>query len=128
MKTHATLGGQILAKASQLVEGPTYLSMAAEIATCHHEKYDGSGYPLGMRRDEIPLSARITAVADVFDALVSRRPYKEPWSRENALKNLLEQAGSHFDPHVVQAMCEVITAGAKKTGIVNGYLCPSIGQ
>ncbi len=111
MRTHAGLGGLIMAKAATLVEGRTYLSMAAEIAAAHHEKFDGSGYPLGLRREEIPLSARITAVADVFDALVSRRPYKEPWPVEKALANMRDQAGTHFDPVVVNALVAVVASG-----------------
>ncbi|MFZ2542439.1 MAG: HD domain-containing phosphohydrolase [Gallionella sp.] len=98
MKTHPLIGFQILQ------ESPSkYLSMGAQIALSHHEKYDGSGYPYGAQKDEIPLEARIVAVADVFDALTSRRPYKIGWSNEAGLAYLTTNSGKHFDPDCVDA-------------------------
>jgi len=98
MKTHASLGHQILAgNASET------LQMGAEIALSHHEKFDGSGYPQGLRGTDIPLSARIVAVADVFDALTSERPYKRAWEVEHAVEFLKEGSGKHFDPQCVDA-------------------------
>ena len=72
--------------------------MGAIIALNHHEKFDGTGYPNGLKGTQIPLVARIVAVADVFDALMSDRPYKKPWSMEMAIDYLKQQSGSHFDP------------------------------
>jgi response regulator RpfG family c-di-GMP phosphodiesterase len=83
--------------------GRSIFGVGIEIAECHHEKFDGSGYPAGLAGDAIPLSARIVAVADVFDALTSKRPYKEAWPVDKALAMLDESAGRHFDPAVVAA-------------------------
>jgi two-component system response regulator RpfG len=98
MKTHPLIGFQILQNSPS-----KYLSMGAEIALSHHERYDGSGYPHGAQKDEIPLEARIVAVADVFDALTSRRPYKISWSNEAGLAYLTTNRGKHFDPDCVDA-------------------------
>jgi putative two-component system response regulator len=98
MKLHAVIGYEILeANSSPLMK------VAAEIAHTHHEKFDGSGYPRGLRGEDIPLFGRIVAVADVFDALTSERPYKKAWSVEDACKLLKEGSGSHFDPACVAA-------------------------
>jgi putative nucleotidyltransferase with HDIG domain len=78
-----------------------FLKDAAEIVHAHHERYDGNGYPRGMKGDEIPLGARLFMVADVFDALTSQRPYKSPLSYEDAAKEILNQKGTQFDPSVV---------------------------
>jgi putative two-component system response regulator len=77
--------------------------MGAEIALSHHEKFNGSGYPQGLSGNDIPLSARIVAVADVFDALTSERPYKHAWEIERAVAFLKEGSGLHFDPQCVEA-------------------------
>ncbi|MGC2166042.1 MAG: HD domain-containing phosphohydrolase [Gallionella sp.] len=98
MKTHPLIGFQILQNSPS-----KYLSMGAEIALSHHEKFDGSGYPHGAQGDEIPLVARIVAVADVFDALTSRRPYKSKWSNEAGLAYLTSNSGKHFDPACIDA-------------------------
>jgi two-component system response regulator RpfG len=84
-----------------------YVRMGALIALGHHEKYDGSGYPNGLVGDHIPLCARIVAVADVYDALTSVRPYKPAWTTENALEYVASQAGKHFDPRLVEAFLGV---------------------
>ncbi len=97
MKTHTEIGHRIL-RAS---DTPLF-RMAAEIALYHHEKWDGSGYPYGLRGKEIPQSARIVAIADVFDALTMRRPYKQAWSIEAAFEQLRKDAGAHFDPFLVE--------------------------
>lgn len=83
------------------------LLLAERIALTHHEKWDGSGYPQALRGEEIPVEGRITAVCDVFDALTSKRVYKEAWSKEEAFAEILWQSGMHFDPAVVQAFSEV---------------------
>ncbi|HRQ22673.1 MAG TPA: HD domain-containing phosphohydrolase, partial [Anaerolineales bacterium] len=84
------------------------LRPALDIPYCHHEKWDGSGYPRGLKGEEIPLSARIFAVADVWDALTSHRPYRPAWNKDEALDYIRNQAGKHFDPKVVEAFFDVI--------------------
>jgi putative two-component system response regulator len=86
-----------------------YLHPALEIPYCHHEKWDGTGYPRGLKGDQIPLAARLFAVVDVWDALTSDRPYRQAWERERALEYIQEQSGKHFDPQVVKAFFETIT-------------------
>ncbi len=103
MKRHVEFGVDIIG------DNPNpLLQMAREVAMTHHEKWDGSGYPKGMKEDEIPLSGRIVAIADVFDALTSERPYKEAWTEEDALSYLKEQAGLHFDPDLIPLFIECL--------------------
>ncbi len=99
MKTHALAGHNILAGSASKI-----LQLAALIALNHHERWDGSGYPGGLQGTDIPLAARICAVGDVFDALISKRPYKEAWTPAAAFKAIEKSAGSHFDPMVVEAL------------------------
>jgi two-component system response regulator RpfG len=107
-----------------------YLRMGALIALGHHEKFDGSGYPYGLVGDHIPLPARIVAVADVYDALTSRRPYKAAWLSEEALKYLQTHKGAHFDPMLVDAFLRVreealaIQEELKDTGPVQHVVDP----
>jgi response regulator RpfG family c-di-GMP phosphodiesterase len=108
MKQHAAAGAQILERSAALVEGASYLSMGAEIAAGHHERYDGTGYPKGLAGKDIPLSARIVAVVDVFDALLHKRPYKEAWPLEDAVGYVREQIGKHFDPDVATTFLELV--------------------
>jgi putative two-component system response regulator len=105
MKRHATNGYEILSRSKS-----TLLKVAAEIANTHHEKYDGSGYPQGLKGEQIPLFGRIVAVADVFDALTSVRPYKRAWDIESANKFLRDHCGTHFDPACVEAFLADWTA------------------
>ena len=108
MKTHAQRGYDMLKRAGEhMGEQGEFLTLAMEIAGCHHEKWDGSGYPIGLAGDAIPLPARVMAVADVFDALLARRPYKEPMSTAQAISIILEGRGTHFDPDVVDAFMEL---------------------
>ena len=95
MEKHAKIGASYFSGSLSELDDP-----AAEVALCHHEKWDGSGYPQKLRREEIPLFARIVAVADVYDALGSRRAYKEPWPRERIEKLFAEETGKHFDPEL----------------------------
>jgi response regulator RpfG family c-di-GMP phosphodiesterase len=97
IKHHAAYGEEILRM-------NRWLGLARECAATHHERWDGTGYPNGLKGEEIPLIGRITAVADVFDALLSRRPYKEAWPRERAIEEIRQGRGSHFDPEVVDAL------------------------
>jgi putative two-component system response regulator len=103
MKTHALLGAQTLEAALREHPGAGFLQMARDIAASHHEKWDGSGYPHGLRGEQIPLCGRIVAVADVYDALTSKRVYKAAMSHEIARKIIVEGRGRHFDPDLVEA-------------------------
>lgn len=102
MKQHTTKGAELLAGSHHEV-----LVVAECIALTHHEKWDGSGYPAGLKREEIPLEGRIVAICDVFDALTSTRPYKSAWTDEEALAEIQRQSGIHFDPVIVQAFSEI---------------------
>lgn len=107
MKTHAASGEVIIDQVIDTMrEESNYLNEAKKLAAYHHEKWNGTGYPKGLRGDEIPLSARVMAVADVFDALVSRRSYKGPYSVEKSLEIIKEGSGNHFDPLVVKAFLD----------------------
>ena len=107
MKKHTTDGGNIIRNIFADVEDKRYQEAAYNIATYHHEKWNGTGYPEGKKGDEIPLSARIVAVSDVYDALISKRVYKPAYSEEVALKIIEEDAGSHFDPDVANAFIKI---------------------
>ncbi len=108
MKTHTTLGRDAIAKAEeQLGLEVDFLRLAKEIAYSHQEKWDGSGYPQGLAGDQIPLSARLMALADVYDALICRRVYKDPMPHEQAVDIIVNGRGSHFDPDVVDAFLQV---------------------
>ncbi len=97
--------------AQQLLERTPFLNKALDIPYCHHEKWDGTGYPRGLKGREIPLAARIFAVVDVWDAIQSERPYKEGWTRTHAIAHLKEQAGQHFDPDIVDVFLRMVKEG-----------------
>ncbi|MHB8572831.1 MAG: HD domain-containing phosphohydrolase [Candidatus Dormibacteria bacterium] len=99
MERHTTIGHQILAGSVSPL-----LQLAADIALNHHERWDGAGYPEGLSGEAIPLAARIVAVADVYDALLHERPYKEPWSAAHTLDEMISLSGRAFDPHIVDAL------------------------
>ena len=103
MKTHAQLGADALAVAERELGGNSFLSYARQIALTHHEKWDGSGYPQGLAGPDIPIAGRLMAVADVYDALISKRVYKPAFPHEKAMDIIREGAGKHFDPAVVEA-------------------------
>lgn len=103
MEKHAALGGECLVAIQEKLGEDDFLHLAKEIAYAHHEKWDGSGYPFGIQGSKIPLSARLVALADVYDALTSKRPYKDPMSHEKARRIILEGRGTHFDPQIVDA-------------------------
>lgn len=113
MKSHTTVGRDIIESASEAVPESSYLDEAKNLAAYHHEKWDGSGYPHNIAGEEIPLSARIMAVADVFDALVSKRSYKEGFPVERAFAIIEEGMGTHFDPIVAQAFLNVKEEAAR---------------
>lgn len=104
MRGHAKIGADALAIAEKSLGENSFLRIAREIARTHHEKWDGRGYPAGLRGDEIPVSGRLMAVADVYDALISKRVYKPAFSHDKAMAIIREGRGSHFDPDVVDAM------------------------
>jgi len=106
MERHPVIGGQVLRRSEEQMNtlGHSIFQVGIEIAEGHHEKFDGSGYPAGLAGEAIPLAARIIAVADVLDALTSKRPYKEAWSMDRALQTIDADAGKHFDPTVVAAL------------------------
>jgi HD-GYP domain-containing protein (c-di-GMP phosphodiesterase class II) len=104
MKRHTSYGAEVLKAAEQNIskKGKSLFGTGIEIVEGHHEKWDGSGYPYGKKGYDIPLSARIVAVADVFDALTSKRPYKQAFSFEESLHIIEEGSGKHFDPEIVE--------------------------
>ncbi len=106
MKGHTTAGSKVIASAMSLVSDSGYLKEAKNLANYHHERWDGKGYPSGLSGEDIPLSARVMAVADVFDALVSRRSYKEPFTFEKAMSIIEEGAGTQFDPEIAKLFVE----------------------
>ena len=105
MKTHAQIGADILSG-----DDSPLLNMASVIALTHHEKWDGSGYPNGLKAENIPLVGRITALADVFDALTSVRPYKKAWSVEDSVALIKEESGKHFDPVLVEHFLNILNS------------------
>lgn len=103
MQTHTTIGARILSG-----HHSSLLEMACEIALTHHEKWDGSGYPKGLKGNDIPLTGRIVALADVFDALTSERPYKHAWTARDAVTLIKEDSGKHFDPRLVEQFLSLL--------------------
>lgn len=107
MKQHARLGGIALQKMIDKTKGESFLYIAKDMAEYHHEKWDGTGYPSGLKGEEIPISARIMAVADVYDALTTQRPYKEAFSHETAVEIILKGKGTAFDPQLIEVFEEM---------------------
>ncbi len=103
MKTHTVIGASLFQDAQSEFD-----AMAAEVAMTHHERWDGTGYPQGLKGTEIPIWGRITAVADVYDALSCRRVYKEAWPEERVLEEIASQSGRHFDPEIVEIFLEAV--------------------
>jgi putative two-component system response regulator len=109
MKTHARLGAEAIEQAERDAERPVeFLNLAKQIARWHHERWDGTGYPNQLKGEAIPVSARLMSLADVFDALINRRVYKEPMPFEEAKRIILEGRGSQFDPDVVDAFLNLL--------------------
>ncbi|MBV8635296.1 MAG: DUF3369 domain-containing protein, partial [Burkholderiaceae bacterium] len=113
MQNHASIGETILQNAAGMVDGMSYLTYGAQIAGAHHEHYDGNGYPRGLKGKEIPLAGRIVAVVDVFDALLHKRPYKEPWPFDDMMRYIRYRCGTQFDPEVVDALCDIVAGGVE---------------
>ncbi len=116
MRTHTTIGGDTLRNVLDQYRGQTFLTMAMEIAYSHHERWAGGGYPLGLSGTDIPLAARIVTLADAYDAITSRRPYKEPFSHEEAVRRIKVDRGLHFDPVLVDVFldCQYEFIGVKE--------------
>ena len=120
IKQHTVLGAQILDDAiADLSTTSPFLYVGREIVLGHHERWDGSGYPQQQKGTEIPLSARVMAIADVYDALISKRPYKKAFTHEEAMEVILQSSGTHFDPHLME-LCAPIFDGF--AGIAAKYL------
>jgi putative two-component system response regulator len=117
MKTHTTVGAELLAQSEM-----PHMQMAEDIARFHHEWYDGSGYPNGIGGAGIPIAARITALADVFDALTHRRPYKEPWPVARALDEIAYLKGHQFDPELTDLFLALIRRLQREVGDLDEYL------
>ena len=94
--------------AYELIAPIAYLQQALNIPYCHHEKWDGTGYPRGLKGDQIPTAARLFAVVDVFDALTSDRPYRRRWTKQKAINYIIDQSGKHFDPQIVDMFLKLI--------------------
>jgi response regulator RpfG family c-di-GMP phosphodiesterase len=109
IKRHTIMGGNALKAIDSQIEGKSFLAMGKEIAYNHHEKWDGSGYPRGLKGDAIPLSARIIAVADVYDALTTKRFYKDAYSHDKAKSMISRLKGTHFEPEIVEAFIAIET-------------------
>jgi response regulator RpfG family c-di-GMP phosphodiesterase len=104
MKTHTQIGSNILISSkSKSVYQNRVFEIASDMAGCHHEKWDGTGYPAMLSGKSIPLAARIMSIVDTYDALVSVRPYKEAWTHEDALQEIIENTGKSFDPAIIEA-------------------------
>ena len=107
MKTHTILGGEIIKRIQKKTGEKEFLDYAYIFTVYHHEKWDGSGYPFGINGEKIPLPARLMALIDVYDALISERPYKKPFSHEEAVKIIIDGSGSHFDPILIELFVSV---------------------
>jgi len=107
MQTHSTLGGECIRQIEMRLGNSNFLATAREIAFHHHERWDGAGYPAGLMGEAIPLAARIVAIVDVYDALVSRRVYKDAFSHEKSIDIIRSDAGKHFDPELVKVFLSI---------------------
>ena len=107
MKSHTTVGAEALGAALQQFPDATFLRMARDVAATHHERFDGSGYPAGLAADDIPLCGRVVALADVYDALTSKRAYKTAFDHEVSKSIIVEESGSHFDPEIGEAFLAI---------------------
>ncbi|WP_297421543.1 HD domain-containing phosphohydrolase [Clostridium sp.] len=122
MKQHTTLGGMALQKLIDATDDESFLYVAKDMALCHHEKWDGTGYPSGLSKYSIPLCARIMAIADVYDALTSERPYKKPFTHEKAAEIIIDAAGTHFEPCIVDVFNSINSTFSKISQLYNQKL------
>jgi len=122
MKQHTILGGIALQKVIDASDGESFLYIARDMALCHHEKWDGTGYPSGLSKCSIPLCARIMAIADVYDALTSKRPYKQPFTHSKAVEIILDGRGTHFEPCIVDIFKSVSHKFSEVSNLYNPEL------
>lgn len=108
VKTHCETGADMLAKMEGSFDKEVY-TICRDVCLYHHEYWDGSGYPYGLKGEKIPLNARIVAIADVYDALVNERPYKQPYDHHTAFKIITEKVGTQFDPDIIEALQDITT-------------------
>ena len=107
MRHHTLLGARAIQRAIDQMGAPTFLDVVKEMTLYHHERWDGMGYPFGLQGEEIPLCARIMAVADVYDALISERPYKPPLSQEQVVAIMAGERGRQFDPAIMDVFLSI---------------------
>ena len=107
MKTHSEIGAKTLEEVNENYKGNAFIEMGILIARHHHEKWDGSGYPCGLKGNEIPLCARIMSIVDVYDALKSKRVYKEAFEQEKCIEIIKENSGTQFDPDIVECFLNI---------------------
>jgi putative two-component system response regulator len=107
MKSHAVIGGATFHKIRNEIHDNYFIKIAEEMAMYHHERWDGAGYPIGLKGEDIPLSARIMSIVDVYDALTSKRPYKEPFTHEKAMTIIAEGRGKLFDPELADEFIKI---------------------
>ena len=124
MRRHAAIGAETLDSALRTSGHGGFLKMAADIARYHHERWDGTGYPQGLRGEVIPLAARIVALADVFDALTTVRVYKTASTPQSARDQIVEQAGRHFDPAIVEAFDSAFPAFVRLHTVLTAVALP----
>lgn len=131
IKLHTLTGYEIMQNSKSRV-----LQLAADIALCHHERYDGRGYPRGIKGEAIPIAARICSIADVFDALTSERPYKPAWNEDHALEEMEKRSGQHFDPHLLAQFRSILPTirqikeryTERRTGSLEGHAPATIHE
>lgn len=121
MQKHTVYGGNAIRDAEKRSGSSSFLRFAREIAYSHQEKWDGSGYPEGLKGEQIPVSARLMAIADVYDALVNKRVYKPAYSHQDAVDYIIQQKGRHFDPDMVDAFIQIKSEFKKITRLCNTY-------
>jgi putative two-component system response regulator len=107
MQLHPLQGKQIIERSEEKIGSTLFIQIAKDIAYCHHEKWDGSGYPQGLAKEDIPLSARLMSLADVYDALTTERPYKKIFSHDNATEIIMQQRSKHFDPDIIDSFEQI---------------------
>jgi len=123
MKHHTTIGGETLGSVSRQYRNVDYLRIGAEIAMSHHERVNGKGYPMHLKGDTIPLSARIVALTDVYDAVTSKRVYKEAFTHDVARDIIVKERGEHFDPRIVDAFIECESEFVRISNEYNDATC-----
>jgi putative two-component system response regulator len=107
MKNHVAEGERIIEKIASMTGNAEFLGKAKLFSSCHHERWDGTGYPLGLKGTKIPLQGRIMAIVNAYDALLSRRPHKEPFTEEETVRIIMADVGKHFDPYIAEVFLEV---------------------